>query len=85
MNVAFAGIASFIFIFLKAFQQRNVAFNQFAWVIPCSLAMAVVEVYVIASVVMKGWHLPLVLAIGLGAGIGAMCAMLLHNRMFPRG
>lgn len=85
MSLMFVGMAAFAFIFLKAFQQRNIAFNQYAWVMPCSLALAAVEVFVIAQVVMSGWQWAIVLAIGFGAGCGAIFAMLLHNRMFPRG
>lgn len=76
--------ASFVFIFLKAWQQRNVAFDHYWWIVPTSLLMAVVEVYVIANVATRGWHLPLVVAVGLGSGFGALAAALLHKRMFKR-
>jgi len=72
--------ASFLHVFLKAVQQRNVAFLNYAWVPIVSLGMAATEVYVIASVAMSGWHLPLVLVIGLGGGCGAMLAMWSHNK-----
>lgn len=80
-----AGLASLVFVFLKAFQQRNVAFDNFIAVVPTSVAMAFAEVYVIGSVAKQGWHLPLVLAIGLGAGIGCVGAMLLHHHIFIKG
>lgn len=72
--------ASFGFIFLKAFQQRNVAFDHYRWVIPTSLAMALFEVWVVAAVVRVGYDLILVGSVGLGAGIGALIAMYLHKR-----
>lgn len=75
-----AGAASFVFVFLKAFQQRNVAFDNYGWVMPISLLMAAAEVYVIATVAVGGWHLFLVGAIGAGAGAGCLCAMYLHKR-----
>ena len=85
MEIVFAGVASFIFVFLKAFQQRNVAFDHVWPVIPISLAMAATEIYVISSVVVLGYSGWLVLAVGLGAGVGAVLAMLLHKRIFRRG
>ena len=77
--------ASFGFVFLKAFQQRSVAFDNYVWVLPTSLAMAATEVYVVANIVqMGGWHLPLVIAIGFGGGTGCLLAMLLHKRFVKR-
>jgi hypothetical protein len=83
MNVLLAGLAMFVFVFLKAFQQRNVAFDAPAWVvIVTSLFMAATEVYVIAAIVLEGYSIPLVASIGSGAGLGAVCAMRLHKRIF---
>lgn len=76
--------ASLSFVFLKAFQQRNVAFGNYFWVMPTSMAMAATEVLVVASVARFGWDFRLVAAIGLGAGLGAITAMYLHER-FVRG
>jgi hypothetical protein len=85
MNVLFAGLAMFVFVFLKAFQQRNVAFDAPAWVvIITSLFMAATEVYVITAIVLEGYSVPLVASIGLGAGIGAVLAMRLHGLLFKR-
>jgi len=72
--------ASVAFIFLKAFQQRNVTFDNYRWVMPTSLGMAVCEVYVVANIAKLGWHLPLVVVVGLGSGLGAVCAMYAHHR-----
>lgn len=77
-----AGGAMFLFVFLKAFQQRNVAFNHYLPVIPISMCMALAEVYVIALIATSGYQLPLVLSIGFGAGLGAVAAMYMHNRIF---
>lgn len=83
MNVIWPGIATFVFIFLKAFQQRNVAFDAPAHiVIATSLAMAFVEIYVIAFVATAGYSLALVASIGLGGGCGAVISMRLHRRIF---
>lgn len=77
-----AGIASAVFVFLKAFQQRNVAFDNYIAVMPVSFLMACTEVYVIGTVAASGWHFPLVTAIGVGAGLGCMSAMYLHHHIF---
>ena len=82
MELLYAGGAMFAFVFFKAFQQRNVAFDHYLPVLPTSVLMATVEVYVIATVAERGYGIALVLAIGVGAGVGALCAMILHKRIF---
>lgn len=76
--------ANFAFIMLKAVQQRNVAFDNYVWVVPTSFAMGVVEVYVVAQVALRGWSLPVVLTLGLAGGSGALLAMVLHKRFIKR-
>ncbi len=77
--LASAFAASFVFIFLKAIQQRSVIHNNRRLVVPTSVAMAFTEVYVIATIARAGYSVPLVLAIGVGAGLGALSAMTVHN------
>ena len=77
-------LSSYIFIALKAFQQRHVIHNDWWWVPPTSMAMAFVEFYVIASVAKNGYSLTLVIAGGAGAGLGALTAMALHNMHLKR-
>ena len=72
-------ISSYVFIALKAFQQRHVIHNDWWWVPPTSMAMAFVEYYVIAVVAQQGYGIGLVLAGGAGAGLGALTAMVIHN------
>lgn len=76
--------ANFAFIFLKAFQQRNVIHNNYGWVVATSNAMALFEVYVMAMIAKEGFTLWLVFALGLGGGTGCLAAMLLHNRFVLR-
>jgi hypothetical protein len=83
-EVLAAGVAMFAFVFLKAFQQRNVAFDHYLPVIPTSWLMAICEVYVIAVIVKVGYDPAMVFAIGTGSGIGAVCAMWLHRRVFTK-
>lgn len=84
MTWVYVGLAvnSFLFVFLKAFQQRNVAFNHYAWVIPISLGMAATEVYMVSTIAVTGMGLFPVLSIGLAAGLGSVFAMLVHNDIF---
>jgi len=72
--------ASFVFVFLKAFQQRNVAFDHYRWIMPTSMAMAAAEVYVIATIVTTGYSVLAVLGMGTGAGAGGLFAMYLHGK-----
>lgn len=72
-------VSTFVFIFLKAFQQRNVIHNDWRFIAPTSMGMAFVEYYVIALVAQHGYGVSLVLVGGAGAGLGAMSAMFLHN------
>ncbi len=54
MNSAIlAGFAYFVFVFLKAFQQRNVMGLHYSWIMPISYAMAATEVFVISVVAIK--------------------------------
>jgi len=76
--------AAFVSIFLKAFQQLNVAHKKYRYVMPTSLLMTCCDVYVITTTVQNGfgWQ---VLAIGIGAGLGAMASMWVHTRLTKRG
>jgi hypothetical protein len=76
--------ANFAFILLKALQQRNVAFDNYVWIVPTSFAMAVVEVYVVAQVAVRGWSIPVVIALGLAGGTGALSAVYLHKRFIKK-
>ena len=72
--------ANWLFIGLKSFQQRNVAFDNLKLIVPTSFAMAVAEVYVIAQVATQGFTLPLVLTLGLAGGTGSLLATMIHKR-----
>lgn len=86
MNELLAGLAYFIFVFFKAFQQRNVAFMHYRWVLPTSYLMACTEVFVISLVAHEAvqglsWDLLWFAAtIGTGGGLGAVVSMWLHHR-----
>lgn len=83
-------LANFGFIFLKAFQQRNVAFEHYEWILPISLALAAFEVFVIAVIAKTALTgtlihtLILVLSVGIGGGLGAIAATHLHSKHLTR-
>jgi hypothetical protein len=75
-------LANFIFIFLKAFQQRNVGGSHYLAVIPTSLALALVEVYIIVQVATGGFNFGTVVALGLAGGSGSIAAIWSHKKVF---
>jgi hypothetical protein len=84
MHLLAAGVVNFLFIGLKAFQQRNVIHNDRVLVMLTSNLLAMSEVFVIAVIARSGWYLPLVLILGVSGGFGCLTAMTLHNHLFKR-
>jgi hypothetical protein len=84
--IAFLSVAAanFVFIGLKAFQQRNVIHDNYGLVVLTSNAMAFFEVYVVYTIAQHGIDIWLVLALGFGGGTGCLAAMLLHKRFVMR-
>jgi len=76
--------ASLIYIGLKALQQLNVAHYNYRWIAPVSMLMALCEGYIIVAWAREGSGFWLFVPIGLGAGIGAMAAMLFHQRIIKK-
>lgn len=72
--------AQYVFIGLRALQQRNVAFDNYVAVIPTSIAMATVEVLVISAIARTGWSFDLISALALGGGVGSLTAMWIHKK-----
>lgn len=77
-------VCMFVYVMLRAFQQRNVAFDNYTWVVPTSYAMAVTDIFLIASVAKAGWSIPLVLSYGTAGALGSLCAMLFHKRYIKK-
>ena len=69
------GVANFMFIGLKAMQQRNVQYLKYGRTFIMSHLLALVEIYVIFIVADKGVSLGTVVPIGTGGGLGAVAAM----------
>lgn len=79
---ALAFLSSFGFVFLKSFQQLNVVKKTYSLIVPTSMLMAVMEVYVVATTAKNGWQWTLVFLIGLGSGCGSISATYLHGKVF---
>ena len=74
--------AHFAFVFLKAFQNRNVIFDRFWPIMPVSFGMSFMDVYVITSLAATGFNLGSVIALGSAGGAGAVLAMVVHKKAF---
>ena len=85
MNVALSlFLTSFIFVFLKAGQQLNVARGHYKLIPFFSFGMAATEVYVIVAVATSGFSMAAVIGMGTGGSLGAMLAMYLHSRLLGK-
>lgn len=78
-----AAVVMMFYVGFRAFQQRNVAFDA-PWyaIMPISYGMAAADAYIVVTFVRVGYDLTTILAIGTGAGIGAIFAMKLHRKIF---
>jgi hypothetical protein len=86
-TAAIAGALHFVFVFFKAFQQRNVAFMHYWWIMPISFCMSTTEVFALSLVAISAvaadhwWQmLPYACTLGVGGGSGAIVAMYTHHR-----
>lgn len=77
-------LGMFIYVMLRAFQQRNVAFDHYRWVIPTSYAMAATDMFLIASIAKAGWSVDFFLTYGTAGACGSICAMLFHKRYIKK-
>ena len=80
MTFAAAFVASFIFVFLKSWQQQNVVYRKYLWILPTSMAMALCEGYVVLQIA-SAFTAGLIVTIGLGSGLGCMAATFLHAKL----
>jgi hypothetical protein len=72
---------TFVYVFLRAFQQKNVMHSNYKWMVPTSYGMGVCDVYLIVSIA-NGNHVLYMaaLAMGTGGAAGSVMATYLHNR-----
>lgn len=73
-----AALASFVSVFLKGFQHKNVAGSHYRLVIVTSYAMALADVAVISIIVKGGWVVAIPSATG--AACGMTLSMWLHDK-----
>ena len=69
------------YVFLRAFQQKNVQHSKYLWMIPVSYGMGFCDVYIISTIAKDGHVLWMTaLFMGTGGALGAIGATYLHNR-----
>lgn len=84
------GAANFLYIFLKAFQQRNVAYLHYGWALATNFFLVCTEVYVMGSIalaVITGGQLAVlytIIVMTLGGGSGCLLSMYLHSTYIGR-
>jgi hypothetical protein len=76
--------ANFLSVFLKAFQQRNVAYAHYALILPTTFALAFAEVYVISAIADVGFSIPLVASVATGGGLGCLLSVWTHERFVKK-
>ena len=76
-------LATFMLVFLKAWQQQNVIHGYYKWAAITSYGLAIAEVLVVVGIVEYG--LMAVFYIGTGGAVGVVSAMKLHKRMQKNG
>lgn len=84
MEYLFLFGATFVFVTFKAFQQRNVIFENIWWMPLASYGMAACEVFVISSIAQQGDAVALMwcwIAMGTGGTLGGWTGIYLHKRI----
>ena len=76
-------LISFGAIGAKSIQQQNCTHKLYWLIPPFSLILAIFEVYIVHIVSKNGLDdmMYLVLALGLGGGLGSVCAVYLHDKL----
>lgn len=77
-------VAIFSYVTIRAFQQRNVAFDNYRWIVPTCYAMQALDIYVVSTVARNGLNLPLVICNGTAATLGCFAAMWFHKRFVKK-
>lgn len=83
MDLAVPFVAAFALVALRAWQQRNVQAARYVSMFTTSFAWAFVEAVVVVAYVANGpFHVPTIIAIGAGGGLGGVVAVKLSKRVF---
>ncbi len=87
MDLLIIFVTNFLFVFIKAFQQRNVTWLKYRPVLPSSFSMTVTQVYIWHAVSVRTiagasflemW--PLIITMTIAAWLGTISGMYLHDR-----
>jgi len=71
---------------VRSFQQINVQHSRYALIVPTSIVMGALDVFLIVKAATNGAaHPMLFLAYGIGGGIGSCIAVFLNHRFFAKG
>jgi len=73
-----AFLVSFVAIFLRGWQQKNVIHGKYTMIAITSYLLALTDVAVVGIIVEHGWGT--VLAQGTGAALGMLASVYIHNR-----
>ena len=71
--------ATFLLVFLRAWQQQNVIHGWYFWAVITSYGLALADVLVVIGVVKYG--LSAIPFVGTGGALGVVCAMKLHRKI----
>jgi hypothetical protein len=74
--------ASFVSVFIKIFQMKNVVGDHYKWAFGTSYVVAVLDVLTIMFIVEGGWWIAL--TSGTGAAFGVVTAMKFHDKVVNR-
>lgn len=85
-----SALAAFVKVFLSVFQSRNFTLDRDPYVLPTSILLAAVDLYIMSFIAKQGFSLTSVLVVGTSSGLGALASMHLHRRVTgkqdrPRG
>lgn len=82
--------ANFCYIFLKAWQQRNVAHLHYGWAMATNFFLVLTEVFVMGSIALAamagslGALFFVVIAMSVGGGVGCISSMYIHSKYLTR-
>lgn len=82
MTYILAFVGTFIAVFLKGFQHKNVIGDMYVKTFFTSYAMALMDVLLIGLIARSTWDIAI--ASGAGASLGMVTSMYVHNRFFGK-
>lgn len=82
MNYFAAALIAFVSVLFKALQNRNYNHNNYALLLPTSLAIAGCELYLPSLLMRDGIDLLYIVVVGTFSAAGGALAMMSHNKWF---